>query len=379
MLKSLLLSVLALPIPALAAPLDLLVGSYTEPGGTGVYSFRFDPARGRLEPTPWQALRLDNPSWLVVSPDQRQVYAVNESGASTPEAVGRVSRLELDAEHRLTLRERISTLSEEPTHATVAAGGRHLFVANYSVLADPGGLLSVLPLDAQGRLQPVSQVASYQASGVDPERQTSSHVHAVVNSPDQRYLFVVDLGGDRIYGYQYQPRAERPLRPLAPAFVQLPPGSGPRHLVFDRSGRHAYLSLEMSGQVARLDYADGHLRVAEISALTEPGFSGRHGAGAIHLSPDGRWLYVVNRGDDNHLVLFDVAADSGRLQRLQRRALGRQAREFTFSPDGRFLLVATQGEHRIDVLARDPDTGRLGQTLQRVPLHAPAYLQFLSR
>lgn len=377
MLRFLLPLLGVLPMSAAAASLDLLVGSYTEPGAPGVYSFRFDPAQGRLETTPWQALRLDNPSWLVVSPDRRQVYAVNENGPGQPDPVGRVSRLELDAAHRLTLREQVPSLSDEPTHAALAPDGRYLFVANYAVQADPGGLLAAVPLDAQGRLQPVVQVASYQASKADPERQLSAHVHAAVVAPDGRHVLVADLGGDRVYGYRYDPSAPRPLHASAPAFVQLPAGSGPRHLAFDRSGRHAYLTLEMSGQVALLDYADGKLTLRQTYDLFEPGFAGGNGAGAIHFSPDGRWLYAVNRGDDDHIAVFAVDADSGRLQRIQRRASGHTAREFTFSPDGRFVLVAVQGENRIDVIERDPATGLLGRSVQQLSLHAPSYLEFL--
>ncbi len=376
MLRFLLLGIL--PVSAFAAPVDLLVGSYTEPGAPGIYTFRFDPAQGRIESLPWQSIRLDNPSWLVVSPDQRQVYAVNENGPGYADPVGRVTRLELDGKHRLTLREQVSSLSDEPTHASLAADGRHLFVANYAVQSDPGGLLAVLPLDAQHRLQPAIQVSSYQASGSNRERQASAHVHAAVVAPDGRHVLVADLGGDRVHAYRYDPQAARPLRTAEPAFVQLPAGSGPRHLAFDRSGRHAYLTLEMTGQVALLDYADGRLSLREISALSEPGFTGAQGAGAIHLSADGRWLYAVNRGEDNHIAVFAVDAGSGRLQPVQRRAVGRQAREFTFSPDGRFLLVATQGENRIDVVARDPATGLLGDTVQQVALPAPSYLQFLA-
>ena len=367
----------ALPISAVAAPLDLLVGSYTQPGGSGVYTYRYDPQQGRLEAQPWQSLQLDNPSWLVVSPDRRQVYAVNENGPGYADPVGRVSRLELDASHRLTLREQVSSLSDEPTHASLAPDGRHLFVANYAVQGDPGGLLAVVPLDAHGVLQPVSQVASYQASGVDQERQRSAHVHAAVVAPDGKHVLVADLGGDRVYIYHYDADAARPLRAASPVFVQLPAGSGPRHLAFDRSGRHAYLTLEMSGQVAMLDYADGQLSLRQVSALAESGFHGSQGGGAIHLSADGRWLYAINRGDDNHIAVFAIAAGDGRLQRIQRRAVGKQAREFTFSPDGRFLLVATQGENRIELLARDPATGLLGDSVQQVPVHAPSYLEFL--
>jgi 6-phosphogluconolactonase (cycloisomerase 2 family) len=374
------LAMTALPLGAAATSHDLLVGSYTEGERPGLYAYRFDSTTGKLEGKPWQQLRLDNPSWLVLSPDQKRVYAVNENGPGARDAVGRASALSLDAQHQLTLDNQVSTLGDHPTHASLTPDGRYLLVANYSVGADPGGTLAVLPIDAAGKLQPVTQLASYQASKVDHERQLSAHIHSVNFAPDGKTAYVADLGGDRVYAYRYVPadNAERPLQAAATPFLALPPGSGPRHLVFDASGQHAYLTLEMTGQVAVLDVdAGGALKLRDLHDLFEAGFSGDNGAGAIHLSADGRFLYAVNRGTDNHIAVFAVGADGG-LKQIQRRATeGRQPREFSIDPSGHFLLVAAQGDNRIVVIARDATTGKLGKTLQTVEVAAPSDLKFL--
>jgi len=374
------LAMAALPLTAAATTYDLLVGSYTEGERPGLYAYRFDGATGKLDAKPWQQLRLDNPSWLVLSPDQTHVYAVNENGPGARDAVGRASALVLDPQHRLRLDNQVSTLGDHPTHASLAPDGRYLLVANYSVDADPGGTLAVLPIDAQGRLQPVTQLSSYQASKVDRERQLSAHIHSVNFAPDGKTAYVADLGGDRVYAYRYAPgdNPERPLQAAATPFLALPPGSGPRHLVFDAAGTHAYLTLEMSGQVAVLDVADdGTLKLRGVLDLFAPGFDGDNGAGAIHLSADGRFLYAVNRGTDDHIAVFAVGADGG-LSLVQRRATeGRQPREFSIAPSGRFLLVAAQGDNRIVVIARDAKTGHLGKTLQTVEVAAPSDLKFL--
>lgn len=365
--------------PLQAKPLDLLVGSYSAPGAAGVYVLQFDPQRGRLDPTPRQQAVLGNPSWLVPGRDRQTFYAINENGPGAPDPVGRATRITIDAQRRIDVHEQVATLSDEPTHGALSPDGRYLFVANYAGAADPGGLLAVLPVDAQGRLQPATQVASYQASAVDKERQLSSHVHGVTVTPDGRHVLVDDLGGDRVYIYAYDPAAsaERPLRPAATPFVQLPAGSGPRHLVFAADGRHAYLTLEMTGQVAVLDWDGQALTLRTVHDL----FDGpaQNGAGALHLSPDGRFLYAVNRGGDNQLVAFAVDPRDGGLRRIQRRGTdGPGAREFTFSPDGRFVLLAGQGSDAIVVMARDVRSGLLGDTVQRVPLHAPSWLGFLA-
>ncbi len=371
---------IALPAAVQAQSLDLLVGSYTKDDAPGLYLYAFDAGTGRIATQPKQALKVHNPSWLVVAPDQRNVYAVNENGPGNPDPIGRVTRFSLSAGRVLQEQERVSTLSDHPTHASMSADARHLFVANYSGAAQPGGLLAVLPLDARGQLGTVTQVESYQASNADPSRQASSHVHAAVVAPDGRHVLVADLGGDRVYVYRYAPDAssERPLRAAIPAHVQFPAGSGPRHVAFSADGRHAYVTLEMSGQVAELVLDDGAARVRRLHDLAPAGFAGRHGAGAIHLSADGRFLYAVNRADDNHIVLFSVDAGDGALSLLQRRSTeAASTREFAITPDGRFLLLAIQGADALAVLRRDPASGLLGETVQTLALPKPSFLQFL--
>ena len=52
-------------------------------------------------------------------------------------------------------------------------------------------------------------------------------------------MFSSDLGADRVFVYRYEPNAhpEHPLIAATPASVQLPPGSGPRHLLFGADGK----------------------------------------------------------------------------------------------------------------------------------------------
>lgn len=248
-----------------AAPADtheLLVGSYTAGSSEGIYRLQFDSRTGRFQGKPVLAAKTANPSWLTVSKDQQHLFVVNENGPGQQDAVGRVSSYRIDPQnHQLTLINQVQSLGSEPTHSSVAADGRYLFVANYSVLEDPGGSLAILPLDAQGKLAAPVQLSGHPASRVNPQRQASNHVHSVVPAPDGKYVFVQDLGADEVFAYRYDPKAnpEQPLTPANPASVPLPPGSGPRHLLFSADGKHAWLTTEMSAQVAVFDYHDGTL------------------------------------------------------------------------------------------------------------------------
>ncbi|MCF8995967.1 beta-propeller fold lactonase family protein, partial [Pseudomonas carnis] len=213
-----------------AAPADiheLLVGSYTAGTSEGIYRLQFDSSTGQFSGKPALAAKTANPSWLTISKDQKHLFVVNENGPGQEDAVGRVSSYSIDPQnHQLTLINQVQSLGNEPTHSSVAADGRYLFVANYSVVEDPGGSLAILPVDASGKLSAPVQLSGHPASRVNPERQASNHVHSVVSSPDGKYVFVQDLGADKVFAYRYDPKAnhELPLTAADPASVQLPPG-----------------------------------------------------------------------------------------------------------------------------------------------------------
>ena len=138
-----------------AAPADiheLLVGSYTAGTSEGIYRLQFDSSTGQFSGKPVLAAKTANPSWLTISKDQKQLFVVNENGPGQEDPVGRVSSYSIDPQnHQLTLINQVQSLGNEPTHSSVAADGRYLFVANYSVVEDPGGSLAILPVDASGK------------------------------------------------------------------------------------------------------------------------------------------------------------------------------------------------------------------------------------
>ena len=103
-------------------------------------------------------------------------------------------------------------------------------------------------------------------------------------------------------------------------------------------------------------------------------------AGAVHASPDGKFLYVSNRGKANEILVFAINPANGELTEIQRRSVeGDHPREFALSPNGKFLLIANQMSNAIVVLERDPQTGKLGKTLQTLAMDAPSDLKFIKR
>jgi 6-phosphogluconolactonase len=365
-----------------AGTYDLLVGSYTGGASSGIYRLQFDSSTGQFQGKPVLAAKTDNPSWLTLATDQKHLFVVNENGPGQKDPVGRVSSYSIDPlNHQLTLINQVQSLGSEPTYSSVAADGRFLFVANYSVLQDPGGSLAALPVAANGTLSAPVQLSGHPASRVNPERQTSSHVHSVVSSIDGKYVFAQDLGADKVFVYHYEPNAnhERPLVPASPAAIQLPSGSGPRHLLFSADGKHAWLTTEMSAQVAVFDYKDGQLTQTQLVDLAAGQAVSDKAAAGLHTSSDGKFLYVSNRGTANQLLVFSIDPLTAHLKELQRRSVeGENPREFSLDPSGKFLLVANQESNEIVVIEREPKTGLLGKTVQKLPIDAPSDLKFLA-
>ncbi|WP_413042764.1 lactonase family protein [Pseudomonas sp. YJ42] len=376
-------ALLTFSLTGAAAPMyQFLVGSYTSEGDSeGIYRMQFDAERGQIEAQPLQVVRSHNPSWLTLDLNRNRLYAANENGPGHPDPVGRVSAFIMAPNSgKLSPLAQQLTLGDEPTHLSLSRDGRYLFVSNYGSSANPGGNLAVMPTAKDGTLMPVTQIAAHQASEVHPERQQSAHVHSAVMSPDGKTLFVSDLGADRIFVYRYDPaNAERPLSPADPAFIALPEGSGPRHLVFSPDGLQAYATLELSAQVARFDHVDGGLVQRQLVDLAAGDDPKQHSPGAIHPSTDGRFLYVSDRAEKNRIMVYAIEENANLREIQARSSEGREPREFAIDPSGRFMIIANQKSDALVVLQRDPDSGRLGDTLQTLPMGRPSDVKFIDR
>jgi 6-phosphogluconolactonase len=153
------------------------------------------------------------------------------------------------------------------------------------------------------------------------------------------------------------------------------PGAGPRHLAFHPELPLVYVTNEMDSTVTslRFDRERGSLAVGQTLSALPKEWTGQSFAADIHVARDGRTLYASNRGH-NSIAVFQI--DSAGALRLEQTIStgGDWPRNFALDPSGRWLLVANQRSGSIVVLARDPRTGRLVQSSQRIEIPSPVCL-----
>ncbi|MGK6349924.1 lactonase family protein [Parapedobacter sp. DT-150] len=365
-------TLLLITLPAMLfaqQPIDLLIGTYTNTGKSeGIYVYAFDPATGGA--TLKSTVSSENPSFLVISADKKYVYAANENG----DGKGSVSAYAYDhAAGKLSFLNKQLTQGDHPCHVATDSQGRHVVASNYS-----GGNLSVFPIEPDGSLGALTQLIQHTGSGPDQNRQQGPHVHSAFFSIDEERIYVQDLGTDHIQIYDYRPENwESPLSPAAQPFASGTPGGGPRHITQSADGGVVYLVQEMTATVKVYRQHEGRLEAIQEVGMNEAGFTGQNGAADIRRSLDGNYLYASNRGDANTLAIYRVDRASGRLTRVGNQSvLGRGPRNFTISPDGKYLLVANQQSDEVVIFARDADTGLLRDTGNRISVGAPVCLVF---
>jgi 6-phosphogluconolactonase len=208
---------------------------------------------------------------------------------------------------------------------------------------------------------------------VNKVRQTSSHAHSAVVSPDKKYLFVADLGTDCIYQHTI---ASDGLINVKPIVNNVENGNGPRHLVLSSSGVYAYAVNEMAGSVDAFQVTTTGLKKIQTTIIDTVQTSGDHGSGAIRLSPDGKWLLASNRVTSNQVVINKVMGD-GKLEKADHVEVTKKPRFFNFDPTGKFVFVCGQDGDLIQVFSFDSSTGKMKSMQHDVEVVSPVAIEFL--
>lgn len=370
-------------------PAEVYVGSYprayhadTVDVGVGISVFSHDGARGPLDLI--QEVPALRPGWLAPHPTRRFLYAANEVRTRADGTDGGLVTAYAVDQHSGRLAEVNAQLTEgSPCHAVVDATGSLLLVSTFH-----GSTVHVFPIEDDGRIGDESSRVAHAGSGIHPTRQREPHPHAVVIDPANRYVLVPDLGTDRVEVHELDVDA-RTLRARPRAGVSLPPGTGPRHLVFHPGGRWVFVVGEMDATVTTLEFdpLTGTLAIRSTLDVLPDEVPGYRSAAEILVRADGSTVYVTHRshgssgpraeGGEDCVVWFDVDTETGRLTRAGRlHSGGAIPRACCFDASGTRLLVAHQGSGTIIWFDIEPD-GSLLATGVETPVAAPVCLAVL--
>ncbi|MFT3750047.1 MAG: lactonase family protein [Agriterribacter sp.] len=348
----------------------LVTGTYTSGKSEGIYVYLFNSNTGTYKEV--SHIKTSNPSFVAVSADEKFVYAVNENG--NKDNGGEVSSFAFDKSTGvLTPVNKQFTIGDAPCYIDLDKTGRWIFVANYS-----SGTLSVLPVDTSGNIGEATTTIKHEGSGVNKSRQEKPHVHCTYISSDNKWLFVPDLGIDKVMIYAFD-AGSGSLAPGEQPFIKINDGGGPRHIIFHPNNKYAYVIEEMGGAVNAYEYDGGKFKAIQHIKSVQKTDTGFVGSADIHVSADGKFLYASNRGGFNTLAIYKINQKDGRLTLIgHQKALGDFPRNFAIDPTGKFLLVANQKSDDIIIFKRDMKTGLLTSTGKRISVGNPVCLKWIN-
>jgi 6-phosphogluconolactonase len=334
----------------------------------GILAYDWDGVGGELTPA-GVAAKINTVDWMTLSPGREFMYVAAEVDSFNGKPTGEVASFGVhDGQlHPLSAQ---NSASKGTCHVALDRTGRVLLSADY------GGGSAASFLVTDGKLSPLVWSEHYTVHGPNKDRQESAHAHFASFSPDNRFAYINDLGGDMIHIYKLDTATA--MLTSAGAY-HARPGAGCRTLHFHPNGSTAYCVNELDSTVDVLKWnkADGSLTLVTRIDLLPEGYHGPTRACDTVISKDGRFVYFANR-DDNFLYSFHADVKSGALTPMGRSNCGGKIpRNFVLDPTERWMLVANQDSNVISIFARNPETGVLAETGTSVAAAAPMRILFL--
>ncbi len=375
-------------------------------GGIDIFEISRDgktitPLEGGIPEWPKRA------GFLDYAPKKGVLYAVDErktDGRGPKQAPATIMAFKADQKTgALSLINKVEAIGCNPASLCVGPDEKYVFVISHgffehvikavetadgkwanSFVYDDSTVVQY-PVNADGSLEPACDCHVLTGHGRDPNdspqggghAQASPHGHIVVVDPSGKFLIACEKAGERIYVYRLGED-----RLVLASIYQAPLGTGPRHAAFDKKGR-MFMTCEFSSEIWSFDFdtETGVLKYIDKQSTIAPGFTKRNELATVQVHPNGKFVYVNNRGEDT-IVCFKIAED-GKLTKVASTPAGaceadpRDAvRDMQLSPDGAFLLVPVRPDDVLRSYAVDPNDGSL-TVLTEMPVENPVYIQFV--
>lgn len=342
---------------------------YTKPDQPGIHAFFFDEESGTITRV-GSYTGVDSPSFLVVHPNKKWLYAVSETGQSSHGVWGSVCSFRFEREpFSIEPINQVTTRGDWPCHLQFDNPGKWLVATNYGT-----GNAAIYPIHENGALGEMTDYVQHQGTGPNQERQKGPHAHSSIFTPENRFLLIADLGIDQLVVYKLDHSSGK-LLPYH--LIKTHPGAGPRHLAFHPNGRWLYVANELNSTVTHHEFNVSNETFIEKDSLsTIPLDSPENIVADIHLNRAGDRLYVSNRGH-NSIAVYDIGSE-GEMKLISIPSCGGNwPRNFALAPGEKFILVANQYSNEVCALPLSEGKEVLGAPVSRVSVTGVSCIQFL--
>ncbi|RLM21115.1 6-phosphogluconolactonase [Brenneria alni] len=290
---------------------------------------------------------------MAIAPDKRHLYVGVRPAFS-------VISYRIDNKGLLT-EAGSAPLPGSPTHLSTDRQGRFLFCASYS-----GACVSVSPIDENGVVgAPIQQLDGLEGC------------HSTNIDPTNTVVWAPCLKEDRIRLYDLSPAGELSAHHLSALTTAA--GAGPRHMAFHPNQHFAYCvnELNSSVDVYQLNAPDGQLQKVQTLDAMPAGFAETRWAADIHITPDGRFLYISDR-TASLLSIFQVSEDGSALSLSGHQPTEIQPRGFNIDHSGEFLISAGQKSQHIEVYRINGADGALQPLARYAVGQGPMWVSVLA-
>lgn len=341
---------------------SILIGTYTTGDSKGIYQLDLDLET--KEVTSQLACEIENPTYIVASDNKKHIYSIAKKNSK-----GGIASFSIDSSRKLSLQNTYLENGKYPCHITVNKSQTLLFAAYYHQ-----GKLQMFTLLPDGSIGELKSELFFTGSGPNEIRQDKSHLHFVGLTPDEKFLLVTDLGTDKVSVYKIEEEE------LTLAHIYLSkPGSGPRHLTFHPNGKFIYLFTELSSEVIvlELNHNNGELKEVQVSNSLPDKFKDENTGSAIRITPEGKFLYVANRGF-NSLTSYSIDERDGTLTFIQHTSTeGEHPRDFNIDSTGSILVVANMLTNNLVIFDINKNGGELTKLEIDIQIPTPVSIEFI--
>lgn len=340
--------------------INFYVSSYGKGDQKGIYICNLDENNNKIALVK-QIPTNDYPSYMITK-DNLLYVAFKDARKGTGGGVANYVMENND----LTEYSNYDSLGRSYTHLCLSPDNQYLFTANYHVGATASFSLK------DNKIEKKLGTIHHHGLGIDLlKRQTGPHAHYVGITPDDQYLYSVDLGADKVVMYDY---TDGKLTEQTKLNLLMIPGSGPRHMIFSTDGRFCYVINEISNSIMIYTYHEGHYTLIQGINCVPRHFHDFSSAAAIRMTASGKHIMISNRGHDS-IVLYRVNQETGKISLLYMVHTGKGPRDFHIINE-KYVIVASQEDNEIELYTFDEEKEELKTTGEKLTIPQPVCIAY---